>query len=216
MGLNVREQRQRLAWATARRDASALRDDVVRRAAVQWPQQGGELLLGLTADERAAAAELLVQVMAALRERDWPGDDVLVDQLDGRRAALAQVDLDQLASALDGHEGGLLDLANGMTLPADVVEDAGLDVDESVAVDVPGLGPREAWRDRRSFVETLPDGAVRDGLTAALDGGGAFRRFARELDRHEELVAPFLAWRDERAAGRARAWLRDQRLLDPH
>lgn len=170
MDLTVREQRRLLAGATARGDATALQDEAVRRAVVQWPQQG-------------------------------------------RLAALERVDLDQLASVLDGVEGGLLDVQSGMTLPLNVIEDAELEVDGSHTVDVPGLAAGDAWRDRRTFVDTLPEGPVRDRLARALDGRGAFRRFSLELDRHEELIAPFLAWRDERAAGRAREWLREQGLL---
>lgn len=210
----MREQRKLLAGATARRDTAALQQDALRRAVVQWPQQGGQFLLAIGEEGRAAAGDVVVRVREALQARGWPGDDVLVDQLQGRLAGLDHVDLDLLASVLDGPDGGVLDLQDGMTFPADLVEGAELDLDGSGQVDVPGLGAGQAWRDRRSFVETLPEGHVRDRLARALEGRGAFRRFSLELDRHEALVAPFLAWRDERAVGRARSWLREQGLLD--
>lgn len=214
MDLTVREQRRLLAGATARRDTAALQDDAVRRAAVQWPQQGGQLLLALSPDERVAAGDLMSAVVTVLQERGWPGDEVLVEQLQGRLAGLDHVDLDQLASALDGAEGGLLDLQSGMTLPLDVLEDAGLEVDAPHTVDVPGIAAGDAWCDRLAFVDTLPEGPVRDRLARALDGRGAFRRFSAELDKHPELIASFLAWRDERALGRARKSLHEQGLLD--
>ena len=55
---------------------------------------------------------------------------------------------------------------------------------------------------------------MRERLARTLEGRGAFRRLSLELDRREALVAPFLAWREERAVGRARSWLYEQGLLD--
>jgi hypothetical protein len=81
------------------------------------------------ADGAAEAARLMV---AALRERDWEGDDALADQLDALLEGGAipdlrplSVDLDELAGILEGdpmYGGGRVDLATGDVWPAPAVD----------------------------------------------------------------------------------------------
>jgi hypothetical protein len=84
----------------------------------------------LTALEQHAdgAAEAARSMIAALRQRDWEGDDVLADQLDALLGSGAMpdlrplpVDLDELAGLLEGdpmYGGGRVDLATGEIWPA--------------------------------------------------------------------------------------------------
>lgn len=190
---DLREARRLLAGATVRRDAVAQRDPAVREAARRWPQLGGELLLRLPQGSRDA--DLVAEVAALLAERDWDGDQVLVRQLRGDLIHPDAVELDEVVWALDSAEGGWLDPRTGELTLAEVADDVGLDTDDEEFVFVPGEGSAAGWQDRRSFVETLPHGGTREALERALDGRGAFRRFAGELDRHEELIAAFLGWR---------------------
>jgi hypothetical protein len=66
---------------------------------------------------------------------------------------------------------------------------------------------RERWRDMRDVTGLLPE-PDQQRLRDAVDGRGTFSRFRRELDRAGEDVRDrWLAFREERALGRARAWL---------
>src|SRR5438445_5344 len=88
----------------------------------------------LTALEQHAdgAAEAVRLMIAALRERDWEGDDVLADQLDALLGSGAmpdvrplRVDLDELVGILEGdpmYGGGRIDLATGEVWPAPAVD----------------------------------------------------------------------------------------------
>jgi hypothetical protein len=69
----------------------------------------------------------------------------------------------------------------------------------------------DAYLDSSDLVD-LPDVDVpareQQRLRDAINGRGAFARFRRELDRAgEDLHDQWLAFREERMLGRARAWL---------
>jgi Uncharacterised protein family (UPF0158) len=180
--------------------------------------------LGQHADGAAETARLL---MAALRGRDWEGDDVLADQLDALLGSSAmpdlrplRVDLDELAGILEGdpvYGGGRVDLATGEVWPAPAVDYAREigqeDGDESDDPDkwlwVHCEGSRDGYRDMERFIGTVRAPGLADRLEVAISGRGAFRRFKDvlgswpgELDRWYEFSA-------ERQRGRARAWLAD-------
>ena len=74
---------------------------------------------------------------------------------------------------------------------------------------MPNEGSRDAWQDMSDFVDTVPDEDVRGRLAEAITGRGAFSRFRRVLDRHEELLSSWRIFESERRVGRARAWLAD-------
>jgi hypothetical protein len=176
------------------------------------------------ADGAAVAAHLMI---AALRERDWEGDDVLADQLEALLGSGVMpdlrplpVDLDELADILEGdpvYGGGRVDLATGEVWPAPAVdyaqeigqEDEGESDDPDKWLWVHSEGSRDGYRDMELFIGTVRDPGHADRLEIAISGRGAFRRFrdvvARwpgELDRWYEFSA-------ERQRGRARAWLAD-------
>jgi hypothetical protein len=176
------------------------------------------------ADGAAEAARLMI---AALRERDWEGDDVLADQLDTLLGSGVMpdlrplpVDLDELAGILEGdpmYGGGRVDLATGEVWPEPAVDYAREigqeDEDESDDPDkwlwVHGEGSRDGYRDMERFIGTVRDPGRADRLEIAISGQGAFRRFKDVLGRWPGEQDRWAAFSAERQRGRARAWLAD-------
>jgi hypothetical protein len=176
------------------------------------------------ADGAAEAARLMI---AALRERDWEGDDALADQLDALLEGGAipdlhplPVDLDELAGILEGdpmYGGGRVDLATGDVWPAPAVDYAREigqeDEDESDDPDkwlwVHCEGSRDGYRDMELFIGTVRNPGRADRLEIAISGRGAFRRFKDVLERWPGELERWYAFSAERQHGRARAWLAD-------
>jgi len=98
-------------------------------------QAFGDWVLAALEQHADGAAEAARLMIAALRERDWDGDDVLADQLDALLEGGAMpdlrplpVDLDELAGILEGdpmYGGGRVDLATGDVWPAPAIDYAG-------------------------------------------------------------------------------------------
>jgi hypothetical protein len=125
-----------------------------------------------------------------------------------------RADLDQVADLVSGdaRPGGWLDTQTGDCLSendrAAMDEEFRPDVeDEHRWVWLNCTGPQSRWRDRYEFAQALRPGPLRDSLLVALEWSGAFRRFARVLDREPELLAEWRAFSAERDRGRARAAL---------
>jgi hypothetical protein len=214
------------AWSAVTSSVSR-RDPVAANAAVRAAVGEGLLqtagpaaLLALQSSLAGPDVELLLE---GLRERDWPGDDVLIELLtalvvgtDTGRARL-EVDLYELGEVLNNERGGYLDRTTGTVWPAELVDDGqveGLepfeDADPELWLDVPGEGGRDAYRDMADFTAELTDPRVRSDLAASLEGKGAFRRFQDALNRHDTYRVHWRVFSTERRAGRAREWLADQ------
>lgn len=180
------------------------------------------------ADGAAEAARLMI---AALRERDWDGDDVLADQLDallGSSASLRPlpVDLDELAGILEGDPmycGGRVDLATGEVWPAPAVDYAREigqeDEDESDDPDkwlwVHCEGSRDGYRDMELFIGTVRDPGRADRLEIAISGRGAFRRFKDVLARWPGELDRWYAFSAERCQRPGPGVAGRRRLLRP-
>jgi len=109
---------------------------VVEMTGPAVPENGlqvfGDWVLAPLEQHADGAADAARHMVAALRERDWEGDDVLADQLDGSLGSGAMpdlrplpVDLDELAGILEGdpvYGGGRVDLATGEVWPAPAVD----------------------------------------------------------------------------------------------
>jgi hypothetical protein len=204
-------RRDRVAAAAAL--SAAVREGLLQTA-------GPAALLALQSSPDRGEVESLLE---GLRERDWSGDDVLIELItaaltgtDTGRGRL-EVDLDMLGDVLNDQRGGYLDRAAGTVWPVELVEDGQVeclnpfeDADPELWLDVPGEGSREAYHDMADFTAELTDPHVRGDLTAALEGKGAFRRFQAALDRHDTYRVHWRVFSTERRAGRARAWLADQ------
>lgn len=142
-------------------------------------------------------------------------------QPQGHRVDPTTVDLDQLASVLDGDpnrsEGGYLDLTTGQTWPAFAFdEDDDFDPDDDRWHYVSCQGSRAAWQDMRDFIDDhITDPALAVRLGDAITGRGAFGRFSYVLRDHDDTRYVWLRFKDERARSRARQWLIDAGLVDP-
>ncbi len=202
---------------------------VVEMTGPAIPENGlqafGDWVLAALEQHADGAAEAARLMIAALRERDWDGDDVLADQFDallGSSASLRPlpVDLDELAGILEGdpmYGGGRVDLATGEVWPAPAVDYAREigqeDEDESDDPDkwlwVHSEGSRDGYRDMELFIGTVRDPGRADRLEIAISGRGAFRRFKDVLARWPGELDRWYAFSAERQRGRARAWLAD-------
>jgi Uncharacterised protein family (UPF0158) len=187
----------------------------------------GDWVLAALEQHADGADEGARLIIAALRERDWEGDDVLADQLDALLGSGAipdlrplPVDLDQLAGILEGdpmYGGGRVDLATGEVWPEPAIDYAREigqeDEDESDDPDkwlwVHCEGSRDGYRDMELFIGTVRDPGRADRLEIAVSGRGAFRRFKDVLDRWPGELDRWYAFSAERQHGRARAWLAD-------
>ena len=187
-------------------------------------QAAGESLLVAAAAGAATPRETARRLAGELDERGWDGDAELATLLraDPLGATPGQktvtVALDEVADLLQGDPelsyGGYIDLETGTTWPSSVLDDGDDDVPDLEAdpdryVFVPNEGSRDAWQDMSDFTQTLPEAGLRAQFEDAISGRGAFSRFRRLLDRNEELLSSWRIFENERAVGRARAWLSD-------
>lgn len=204
---------------------------VVEMTAPAAPEDGlqvfGDWVLAALEQHADGAAQAARLMIAALRERDWEGDDVLADQLDALLGNEAMpdlrplpVDLDELGGILEGdpmYGGGRVDLATGEVWPTPAIDyawDIGQeDEDESDDPDkwlwVHCQGSRDSYRDMERFIATVRDPGRADRLEIAISGRGAFRRFRDVLARWPEEQDRWHEFSAERQHGRARAWLAD-------
>lgn len=181
-------------------------------------QVGGEgLLVALEQDVEGAAA-LVGTWVEELHDRDWDGDEELAEQLAGESGAALlptlPVDLDQLASALEGgpdYGGGHIDLSTGEIRepPSLMFGEEDDEPDDGHRLEIVPGSSRVGYRDMERFIATVPDDARRGRLAVAIDGRGAFRRFKDVLDRWPDEGDRWRVYSDERRRGRARAWLAD-------
>jgi hypothetical protein len=138
----------------------------------------------------------------------------------GPRLQAPSVDLDMLASVLDGDpnrsEGGYLDLSTGETWPSFAFdEDDDFDPDDDRWHYVPCQGSRESWQDMQDFIDGhVSDPALAVRLGDAISSRGAFRRFGTVLRDHDEIQHTWLRFKDQRAQAQARKWLLGQGFLD--
>jgi hypothetical protein len=66
------------------------------------------------------------------------------------------------------------------------------------------------------FASDITDRRMRQRLSRALQGRGAFRRFRDAIYSEERYLAGWEAFRDERALGRARHWLAEKGYRPDH
>jgi hypothetical protein len=228
------EVRTQLRAAVARGDGNALVQVLISKP---WPEHSLQLIgdgllvaFGQGVQEASGPAG---ECVAALRERDWEGDDELANSLKARLGTAAiralrplTVDLEELATVLEGdpvYGGGRIDLRNGEVWPNAAIEyaeesgelDSEEDGDPQRWLWVDSTGSRSGYRDMEQFIADIDDPEVADRLSIAISGRGAFRRFRDTLSRWPDLFTRWQAFSDDRQRGRARAWLADEGYTPP-
>jgi hypothetical protein len=187
----------------------------------------GDLVLLALEQHADNAAQAAGDLIGALRERGWEGDDVLADQLGALLTTGSipdlkplPVSLDELAGVLEGDPlqgGGRIELATGQVWPDAAFEDGSvLSEEEEDELEDPDKwlwvhceGSRDGYRDMERFIQTVSDPDQADRLDIAITGRGAFRRFKDVLARWPRELERWYAFSTERQYGRARAWLAD-------
>jgi hypothetical protein len=185
-------------------------------------QQVGAALLATWQRSARQARELLgpllLSVQGRLELRGWRGDDVLAEDLlatlrgDDPPGRVVPVSLDEVGLALEGasdRDTCYVNRDTGDVVPAELgdpafVGDVAVDLEDPVWVPVEVESSKGS--DLRSFVETVPDGAARASLNAAIQRRGAFSRFRRAVE-DLDLVDRWVVYRDDRRWGRVRAAL---------
>jgi hypothetical protein len=210
--------------AAMARDAARLAGLVAEPGVERHLQEAGEAVLSLLEHDPAAGAQPAAALAALLTTRAWTGDaelaELLLELAEDRPSQRRRIraDLDEVADLLEGSMEmgfcGVLDCESGDVWPEAVLDDwAGEgdapdpDEDPDRYLFIPNEGSREAWEDMRDFAVEVEDEAVREQLLDAIDGRGAFSRFKRVLDRHDDLRARWYSYSAECRVGRARDWL---------
>ena len=228
--MEATERRSALRSARYRADGPAvvsLAAEVLQRADAL--QLLGDGLLAAVDQHAEGAGEAASACAATLRQRDWDGDDLLADHLEGLIGAgpalkltpLA-VDLEELANILEGdpvYGGGRIDRQTGEVWPQPAIdyavemgdEDQGESESSERWLPVECLGSVESYRDMGFFIGAVAaDASKANRLAAAIDGRGAFRRFRDALDDWPEELDRWYAISEERQRGRARVWLAER------
>jgi uncharacterized protein YciI len=198
-------------------------------------QHAGQALLAELAGGSPGAESCARRCARGLQERSWEGDEQLALELRhalGEQVSAGEygvpawpldntgVNLAELADQLDGDPGqgrGVVDLRTGMVWPPGISDydyDPPPELDQDSAdyeedrwlFFSPESG--EGYRDMVDFTGHINHEQLRQRLLDALDGRGAFRRFRDVVHSGpDEVVTHWQIFRQERALGRARAWL---------
>lgn len=173
--------------------------------------------------QRGSLQSVMLSIHGRLMMRGWEGDEALAEellaQLDGnhRPGRPVPVNLDDLDIALSDHSaeypGGYLNTDTGEVVPAFMAHggyvDEPIDVEDDAWLYVEPVSSRTGWEDMETFAESVSDPTLRDLLTRAIAGKGAFRRFKDVLHQDAD-DATRTRWRleeQDRSLGRARALL---------
>jgi hypothetical protein len=190
-------------------------------------QAAGEALLAVhdhTTEHQDLLRRISAQVAALLNERGWSGDGQLAALLLEPPATAStrrrvRADLDQVADLLEGSLemgfGGVLDRQTGHAWPESIPDDWSLDepcpdpdTEPERYLLIPNEGSRDAWHDMHDFATGLADAHLQEQLLDAIDDRGAFGRFTRILDRHDDLWPVWNTHSTEARRDRARSWHR--------
>jgi hypothetical protein len=228
--VEAKEQRAALRSARYCSDGAAVATMVneVLRSSDALQLLGDGLLLAM--DQHVEGARDAGMACAVrLRDRDWDGDGLLADHLEGLIGTGVNldlnplaVDLEDLSTILEGdpiYGGGRIDRRSGEVWPRPAIEyvveigdeDEDEDEDESMSTErwlsVECLGSAKAYRDMELFIGTIADVSEANRLAHAVEGRSPFRRFRDALGAWPDDIDRWIAYSEERQRGRAREWL---------
>jgi hypothetical protein len=187
-------------------------------------QLAGDGLLSALAQRVDGAPALARLLVPKLRERDWNGDEELVNHLEALLGTGPAIELEpitvrpeEVGDLLAGswsQEGGLVNMITGEVwqrsfefMDAEDEEKWEEAEDSGNWLWVPGEGSHESYRDMEMFIDTVSDPHRADMLAVAISGRGAFRRFKDTLLRWPEERDRWFGFSAERTRGRGRQWL---------
>ena len=126
--------------------------------------------------------------------------------LDTETGEIIDMPVDIMRAVEDGEtESALVEWDEELAETADKI----LSDEKNRFLPIPRRESREGYAIMVSFTETVAGKGLKEKLTAALDGKGAFRRFRNVLDRHPDELERWYKFKDD--------WMRDeaiQRLLE--
>ena len=184
----------------------------------------------------AETARLLAALSTLLRERGWPGDPSLANDIDTELSGAEPSgdDLSPDETVLRPLEVQLPDLIEIMTSGGEFASEGTLNLDTGEIRESPferdwdefedeetaessdeqewthvayiESGSRDGWYDMSDFADLQHDENVADRLRRAIEGRGAFRRFRDAVD-HLDLSEDWLEFSGDRELGRARKFL---------
>jgi Ternary complex associated domain 9/Uncharacterised protein family (UPF0158) len=136
-----------------------------------------------------------------------------------RRHVLKVGPLAEIVAEWRAYRTWLADTSSATVTPVEAVSrtvsETAVDLDD---LDLVRIDPLPSWvwyQDMADFAETLADERAGRGLTRAIQGKGAFRRFKDELhEEYPDLLPAWYAFRDARTKRRAVQWLADNSLID--
>jgi len=216
-----------LRGATYRRDGRAVVELLSDRPLdPDLLQLAGDGIRVAVAAGEPGADQLASDCAGALRDRGWPGDELLAGHLDslaGRGPAAhlrpLAVSLDELSEILEGdplNGGGRIDRHTGVVwhraqidYAVEMGEEDPDDDDPDRWLGVECMGSHDGYRDMEDFIVMVTDPHQAELLAVAIEGRGAFRRFKDVLHRWSDLLDRWYAFSDDRRIGRAREWLSD-------
>lgn len=131
---------------------------------------------------------------------------------------LAQIDLSELADALEDHsyehEWYIAPGTGEILLRSDFLDDGMEDLEGHDLVAIATISSDESYQDLMDFSTRVRDPRARDLLMRAIEGRGAFRRFKDTLFEFPDLRKHWFTFHDARMERRAIEWLRDEGLID--
>ena len=182
-------------------------------------QHAGNAVLTLA---RGSVSEAMtVELLAALRDRAWIGDDELAAAVERHHLGLEptglvpiSVSLDDVAEVLDESVASesFIDLESGVVWSGQLF-DVGQGPDDFDPDDhqrwllVVGLGPSVEMNNMERFIATIHDGQLAQRLTDVISRPDAFRRFRPVLERAPDEFTRWHRYRDDAWLGQARHWL---------
>ena len=107
-----------------------------------------------------------------------------------------------------------LDISTGnvVTVDLDFGDEESDEYDEENLVSIPSRGPHDDYEAMEAFVDTISKTGIREEMSSAISGKGAFRRFRDTLDKYPKEQARWHQFLENRHIHELLAWLEENEL----